>query len=170
MQDTVLKEIPEEIMAYAGHRYVRLIAKNGDFYYTDDFYSAMYEKITQGNMSYVEAYNALGFDTEVLTEARANSAGTRAVKRMKNRKLFEKSPADFDSDTTFEEMVKKCVDGDMSREELYANMAARLIVLEEMNKALKKLYNPNRRRRNKCRYGQRAEHRRENQHNGCFYR
>ena len=131
-------EIPDGVKAYEGHRYVRLIAKNGDFYYTDDFYPAMYDKITNGNMSYVEAYRSLGFDTHVLTEARANSAGTRAVKKMANKKFFEKNPADYDSDTTFEEMVLKCAKGEMSRDDLYANMAARLIVLETMNDTLKK--------------------------------
>ncbi len=124
--------------SYVGHPYVRLVAKNGDLYYTDEFYSAMYEKISQDGMNYVEAYNALGFDTNVLTEARANSAGTRAVKKMSNKKFFEKNPADYDSDTSFEEMMRKCANGEMSRDDLYANMAARLIVLETMNNALKK--------------------------------
>lgn len=122
----------------AGNRYVRFVAKNGDLYYTDDFYPAMYEKITQEGMSYVEAYRALGFDTDVLTEARANSAGTRAVKKMANKKFFDKNPADYDSDTTFADMMKKCASGEMSRDDLYANMAARLIVLESMNDTLKK--------------------------------
>ena len=135
---TPAETMKESLSAYANHPYVRIIANNGNIYYTEEFYSAMYEKIKGENMTYVEAYNALGFDTAVLTEARANSAGTRAVKMMEKKKLFEKSPADFDSDTTFEEMVKKCVSGEMTRDELYANMAARLIVLEEMNKTLKK--------------------------------
>ena len=130
--------ITPAIAAYENHQYVRLIANNGNFYYTDDFYAAMHEKITQDNMTYVEAYRALGFDTDVLTEARANSAGMRAVKKMANKKYFEKNPADYDSDTTFEEMIRKCEAGQMSREELYANMASRLIVLESMHETLKK--------------------------------
>lgn len=136
--DNTTAVMPDGVMSYAGHRYVRLVAKNGDLYYTDDFYSAMYEKITRDGMNYVEAYNALGFDTSVLTEARANCAGARAVKKMANKRFFEKNPADYDSDTSFEEMIKKCARGEMSRDDLYANMAARLIVLETMNNTLKK--------------------------------
>lgn len=131
-------ELSEKIRAYETNKYVRLIARNGDFYYTDDFCLAMYNKITQEGMNYVEAYNALGFDTNVLTLARANCAGARAVKKMANKKFFEKNPADYDSDTPFWEMVSKCSKGEMGREDLYANMAARLIVLETMNETLKK--------------------------------
>ena len=125
-------------MAYVGHPYVRTVASNGDLYYTDEFYSAMYEKITRDGMTYVEAYNALGFNTAILTEARANAAGTRAVKMIQKKKLFEKNIADYDSDTPFDEMVRKCLAGEMTRDELYANMAARIIVLEEVNKELLK--------------------------------
>ena len=35
------RAIPDGIMAYAGHPYVKTIAKNGDIYYTDEFYAAM---------------------------------------------------------------------------------------------------------------------------------
>jgi len=132
------RAIPDGIMAYAGHPYVKTIAKNGDIYYTDEFYTAMYEKITKESMTYVEAYNALGFETSILTEDRAYSAGKRAVQRARNRRAFERNPAEFDSDTPFEEMMSRYLNGSMTREELYANMAARLIVLEEIHKELKK--------------------------------
>ena len=132
------RAIPDGIMAYAGHPYVKTIAKNGDIYYTDEFYAAMYEKITKESMTYVEAYNALGFDTSILTEDRAYSAGKRAVQRARNRRAFERNPAEFDSDTPFDEMMSRYLNGSMTREELYANMAARLIVLEEIHKELKK--------------------------------
>ena len=132
------RAIPDGIAAYANHPYVKTIAKNGDIYYTDEFYAAMYEKITKESMTYVEAYNALGFDTSVLTEDRAYSAGKRAVQRARNRRAFERNPAEFDSDTPFEEMMSRYLNGSMTREELYANMAARLIVLEEIHKELKK--------------------------------
>ena len=118
--------------------YVRTIATNGDIYYTEEFYYEMNKLMEEQGLTAVEAYTALGFDTDFLIVARANSAGTRATKKAANRKLFEKNIADYDSDTTFEEMLKRYHNGEITKEDLYANMAARLIVLEEMQKELKK--------------------------------
>lgn len=131
--------IPETpgISEYARTSYVSLIAKNGDIRYTALFYRDMYAQIQSGK-SYVQAYNALGFDTKILSESRANCAGMRAVERAKNPKPFDNKIEDYDSDITFWEMMKKYESGEYDREDLYANMASRLIVMETMVDSQKK--------------------------------
>lgn len=119
-------------------QYVKTIAFNGDIYYTDDFYEAMYHKMKIENHTAVDAYRLLGFNTDLLTNARALSAGTRAIHRMEKKKAFDKNPADYDSEIPFEQMMAKYVNGSIKKEDLYANMAARLILLEEMQNGLKK--------------------------------
>ncbi len=135
---TVSDDIQKIIDLYGNHKYVSSITKEGNIYYTDAFYSEMAEMMDVKNMTAVEAYQALGFDTSILSEARANSAGTRALKKRHTFKIFEKNPADFNSSTTFEEMVHKCALGEMTRDELYANMASRLIILEAERDSFKK--------------------------------
>ena len=132
------EEKDNAIWRYVNHKYVRSIAKNGDIYYTDEFYSEMYHKMADEHMSAMKAYAALGFNTEMLSESRAASAGTRAFQRMEKKEPFVNNPADYDSGTTFEEMIMRFSKGNMDKDDLYANMAARLIYLEEMQKALKK--------------------------------
>ena len=56
--------------------------------YTKDFYMALYKKISDEHMTYVEAYNALGFDTGILGTNRANAAGKRAVRMAEENRLF----------------------------------------------------------------------------------
>ena len=46
--------------------------KGQQIIYSDDFYSSMYERIHSG-MTYVAAYNDLGFDTALLGVNRANN-------------------------------------------------------------------------------------------------
>ena len=133
-----MSEIIDYISKHVNPKYVKSIAQNGDIYYTDEFYEAMYKKTEQENLSSVEAYNSLGFDTQILTEARAHAARIRAIRKREKKKAFEKNPAAYDSDTTFEQMMERYTKGEMSRDDLYANMAARLIVLEEIHKGLKK--------------------------------
>ena len=65
---------PEEIVPFLDNPFL------ADFHghtivYSKDFYVAMYKKIHGEGMTYVEAYNALGFDTRILGENRANAAG-----------------------------------------------------------------------------------------------
>lgn len=138
MGETAKGDIVAFISKYVNPKYVKSIAQNGDIYYTDDFYEATYENTERGGMTAVESYNSLGFNTQVLTEARAYAARTRAIRRMDKKRAFEKNIAAYDSDTTFEQMISKYVKGEISRDDLYANMAARLIVLEEIHKGLKK--------------------------------
>ena len=133
-----MNETTDYISKHVNPRYVKSIAQNGDIYYTDEFYEAMYEKTGREGLTAVEAYNALGFDTQALTEARAFSARARAIQKMEKKKAFAKNPAAYDSDTTFEQMMSKYINGEMDRDDLYANMASRLIVLESLQKGLKK--------------------------------
>ena len=137
-----MSETTDYISKHVNPQYVKSIAQNGDIYYTDAFYEAMYDKTEREGLTAVEAYKSLGFDTQALTEARAFSARARAKQRMEKKKVFAKNPARYDSDTTFEQMMHKYVNGEIDRDDLYANMASRLIVLEEMQKGLKKTISP----------------------------
>lgn len=101
--------------------------------YTKDFDIALYKKITGEKLSYVAAYNALGFDTEVLGENRANSAGRRVMEKAREHKLFPKDEASYDGSVPIEKM------GDLSPEEERAYLKARMHYLEEVLKAQKKI-------------------------------
>lgn len=68
--------------------------RGDDIIYTRDFYVAMYKKISEEHMTYVAAYNSLGFSTAVLGEDRANSAGKRAVQMAREDRLFTIGPAE----------------------------------------------------------------------------
>lgn len=107
---------------------------NGDrLYYTKDFDVAMYKKIHDEGMSYVEAYNALGFDTSVLGEDRANAAGKRVMEKARNHKLSTVSEGDYDGTVPREKM------GDLSEAEEMAYLKARNHYLETMLEAQKKI-------------------------------
>ena len=47
-------------------------------------------------MTYVQAYNALGFDTNVLGENRANAAGKRVMEKARDHKLFTVDESSYD--------------------------------------------------------------------------
>ena len=127
-----------DLWAYVNPQYVKSIAQNGDIWYTDGFYEELAHKIKDEGMTSVQAYAALGFNTHVLSEARAYCAGKRALQRMEKKTPFADNIADFDSGRSFEDMMSRYFNGDLTEKDLYANMAARLIYLEEMYKALKK--------------------------------
>lgn len=101
--------------------------------YTKDFYVAMYKKISEGQMTYVAAYNSLGFSTTILGEDRANSAGKRAMQMAREERLFTVSPASYDGSVPREVM------GTMSPQEELAYLKARNAYLEELVVAQKKL-------------------------------
>ena len=107
--------------------------KGKQIIYSDDFHAAMYQKIHDDGMTYVEAYNALGFSTKVLGVGRANCAGQRAVAAAKCGKLHTIQPAKYDG--------SKCIDWNqlagMAVYEQNANMTARLLYLEEMLEMLR---------------------------------
>ena len=101
--------------------------------YAKDFYVAMYKKIHDEGMTYVEAYNALGFDTKILGENRANAAGKRVMKMAAQNKLFTTDPASYDGSVPREEM------GELSPVEELAYLKARNIYLEALVEAQKKI-------------------------------
>lgn len=127
-----------DVWYYVNHKYVKTISKDGNIYYTDDFYSDMYHKLKAEKMTAVNAYAALGFNTEMLSEARAYCAAARAIQRMEKKAPFVNNIADYDAETSFEEMMTRYANGSLKKEDLYANMATRLIYLEEMYKTVKK--------------------------------
>ena len=101
--------------------------------YSKDFYVAMYKKIHDDGMTYVQAYNALGFDTKILGENRANSAGKRVMKMADENKLFTVDPSSYDGSVPMEEM------GNLAPEEKMAYLIARNAYLEELVEAQKKI-------------------------------
>ncbi len=101
--------------------------------YTRDFYVALYKKISEEHMTYVDAYNSLGFSTAILGEDRANAAGKRAVQMAREDRLFAVSPASYDGSVPREAM------GTMSPQEELAYLKARNAYLEELVAAQKKL-------------------------------
>lgn len=107
--------------------------RGNDIIYTKDFYVAMYKKISEEHMTYVTAYNSLGFSTAVLGEDRANAAGKRAVQMAREERLFAVDPSSYDGAVPREAM------GTMSPQEEMAYLKARNAYLEELVAAQKKL-------------------------------
>lgn len=107
--------------------------RGDDIIYTKDFYVAMYKKISEEHMTYVAAYNSLGFSTAVLGEDRANSAGKRAVQMAREDRLFTTAPSSYDGSVPREAM------GAMSPAEELAYLKARNSYLEELVAVQKKL-------------------------------
>ena len=107
--------------------------KEDRLFYSKDFDIAMYKKIHDEGMTYVQAYNALGFDTNVLGEDRANAAGKRVMQKAKDNKLFTIDASNYDGSVSMEQM------GNLSPEEERAYLKARNHYLEEMLLAQKKI-------------------------------
>ncbi|MCQ2501277.1 MAG: hypothetical protein MJ117_08030 [Lachnospiraceae bacterium] len=107
--------------------------KGERLFYSKDFDVAMYKKITEEKMTYVQAYNALGFDTEILGTDRANAAGKRVMEKARNNKLFTIDETSYDGSVPLDQM------GNMSPEEERAYLKARTRYLEEMIIAQKKI-------------------------------
>lgn len=123
---------PDEIVPFLDNPFV------DDFHghalvYSKDFYVALYKKIHDEGMTYVEAYNALGFDTKILGENRANSIGKRVMKLAAKNRLFTVDPANYDGSVPREEM------GNLSPEEEIAYLKARNLYLESIIEAQKKI-------------------------------
>lgn len=74
-QNRMTRQPPEEIQPFLDNPFLKDF-RGRDIIYTKDFYVAMYKKISEEHMTYVVAYNSLGFSTAVLGEDRANSAGS----------------------------------------------------------------------------------------------
>lgn len=107
--------------------------KEDRLYYSKDFDIAMYKKIHDEGMTYVQAYNALGFDTNVLGEDRANAAGKRVMQKARDNKLFTIDASNYDGSVPMEQM------GNLTPEEERAYLKARNHYLEEMLLAQKKI-------------------------------
>ena len=107
--------------------------KEDRLFYSKDFDVALYKKIHDEGMTYVEAYNALGFDTNVLGENRANAAGKRVMEKARDHKLFTIDESSYDGSVPMEEM------GKLSPEEERAYLKARNHYLEEMLVTQKKM-------------------------------
>ena len=123
---------PEELVPFLDNPFM------ADFHgstivYSKDFYVAMYKKIHDDGMTYVQAYNALGFDTKILGENRANSAGKRVMKMAEKIRLFTVDPSSYDGSVPMEEM------GNLAPEEKMAYLIARNAYLEELVEAQKKI-------------------------------
>lgn len=102
-------------------------------FYTKDFYIAMYKRIHDENMSYVQAYESLGFSVEKLGKTRAEQAGKKAMEKARQNKLFTVDPSNYDGSQSLEEMPE------LSPEEKMAYMEARIIYLESLVEAQKKI-------------------------------
>lgn len=123
---------PEELVPFLDNPFFQ------DFHghtivYSKDFYVAMYKKIHDEGMTYVQAYNALGFDTKILGENRATSAGRRVMEMARNNKLFTIDPSSYDGSVPREDM------GKLAPEEELAYLKARNTYLEELVEAQKKI-------------------------------
>ena len=123
---------PEEIVPFLDNPFLDTFHGHTIVYHKD-FYVAMYKKIHDEGMTYVEAYNALGFDTKILGENRANSAGKRVMKMAEQNRLFTVSPANYDGTVPPEKM------GDLAPAEKLAYLEARNAYLEEVVEAQKKI-------------------------------
>lgn len=107
--------------------------KEDRLFYSKDFDVAMYKKITEEGMTYVQAYNALGFDTEVLGTDRANAAWKRVMEKARNNKLFTVDETSYDGSVPLDQM------GNLTPEEERAYLKARTRYLEELVTIQKKI-------------------------------
>ena len=81
----------------------------------------------------MEAYESLGFDCNVLGMTRAFQAGKNALEKARLNKLFTSNPESYDGSIPYESMP------DLSLEEQNACMAKRIVYLETVIEAQKKI-------------------------------
>ena len=124
------EEPPKEIWDQLENEFVADYRK-GRIIYSKDFYVALYKKIQEG-MTYVQAFEALGFSTKVLGTDRANACGKRAVQMAKEGTLNTVDPSSYDGSVPMEMM------GKMTPEEEMAYLKARNIYLETIFEIKKK--------------------------------
>ena len=124
------EEPPREIWDQLENEFVADYRK-GRIIYSKDFYVALYKKIQEG-MTYVQAFEALGFSTKVLGTDRANACGKRAVQMAKEGTLNTVDPSSYDGSVPMEKM------GKMTPEEEMAYLKARNIYLESIFEIKKK--------------------------------
>lgn len=126
------REIDPKLVPYLDNEFVQDIHGNRIFY-KKDFYVAMYKQIHDNNKSYVEAYEALGFDVKVLGKTRAEQAGKNAMEKAEHNRLFTLDPGSYDGSTPLKDIVN------LTMEEQNAYMIKRIIYLETMVEAQKKI-------------------------------
>ena len=124
------EEPPREIWDQLENEFVADYRK-GRIIYSKDFYVALYKKIQEG-MTYVQAFEALGFSTKVLGTDRANACGKRAVQMAKEGTLNTVDPSSYDGSVPMEKM------GKMPPEKEMAYLKARNIYLETIFEIKKK--------------------------------
>lgn len=130
--DNSIEMPPSEIFPFLDNPFLETFHGHTIVYHRD-FYVAMYKKIHDEGMTYVEAYNALGFDTKILGENRATSAGKRVMQMARENRLFTIDPSSYDGAVPREEM------GELAPEEEIAYLKARNMYLEELVEAQKKI-------------------------------
>lgn len=109
--------------------------EDGGIRYSKDFYMAMHKEISKG-LSYVQAYEALGFPVKELGTDRANACGKRAEQLAREGKLNYVDPSSYDGRVPLKEMQEYL--GKMSLEEQNAYLTARTIWLETAQEVKKK--------------------------------
>ena len=130
--DDAIELPPEELVPFLDNPFLNTFHGH-TIVYQKDFYVAMYKKIHDEGMTYVQAYNALGFDTKILGENRANAAGKRVMQMARDNRLFTVDPSNYDGTVPREEM------GKLAPEEEIAYLKARNMYLEELVEAQKKI-------------------------------
>ena len=125
-------DVDKELQPFLDNKLVKDIHGN-KIYYQPEFYVAMYKRITEDHMTYVEAYESLGFDCNVLGTTRAFQAGKNAMQKASQNKLFTSDPASYDGSVPLDSMPV------LSIEEQNAYMVKRIIYLEAMVEAQKKI-------------------------------
>lgn len=125
-------DVDKKLQPFLDNTFVKDI-HGSKIYYKPEFYVAMYKRITEDKMSYVDAYESLGFDCNVLGKTRAFQAGKNAMEKAQQNKLFTSNPESYDGSVPFESMP------DLSLEEQNAYMAKRIVYLEAMVEAQKKI-------------------------------
>ena len=126
----------QKILSFTDNAFVAdFDVENRRFHYSKDFYAAMYHLIDDDGCTYVEAYNRLGFDTSILGEDRANSAGRRAMRKHEKGELDTASPGSYDGTAPMDDMLRI-----LSVEEQNAYLIARNIYLEHLNDLQKKIF------------------------------
>ena len=127
-------DLPLKILeSYLDNNEFVIDVREGRLVYSKDFYIAMYKKIHDEHMTYIQAYNALGFDTKVLGENRAFGAGKRAIQMAKEHKLFTVDPSNYDGSVSMENM------GNLNKDEEIAYLKARVAYFEEAISLQKKI-------------------------------
>lgn len=123
---------PDEIVPFLDNPFLDTFHGHTIVYHKD-FYAAMYKKIHDEGMTYVQAYNALGFDTKILGENRANAAGKRVMQMAREDRLFTTKPSSYDGSVPPEKM------GKLAPAEEIAYLKARNMYLERLVEAQKKI-------------------------------